>query len=92
MSGQKLKVPVQFEFSPEDLNTLSEDLKTIYAGLDKACQNGCFTLKDSSSLQNSMENINKHFIIVNTLVQQRLKDAESKVEKNQKGKKKDGEE
>lgn len=53
---QPKNIPVRIDVTPENLEVLNNDVKRLNEGLEKACQNGTYGLKESQLLCTSIEN------------------------------------
>ena len=53
---QPKKISVKIDVTPENLEVLNNDVKRLNEGLEKACQNGTYGLKESQMLCTSIEN------------------------------------
>lgn len=52
----KKQLSLKIDLSPENLETLSSDIKRLIDALNKACKAGVFDLKEASLLNISVEN------------------------------------
>jgi hypothetical protein len=74
-------VPIQIDIDPESLNIVSNDLKILINGIDKASKENIFNGEESESLCSSLNNIGNLIFILAKSVEKTIDKAE-KIKKN----------
>ncbi len=82
MDKQKT-VPIQLDISPENLETLTSDLKRLGEGLDKACNKGIYGLKESQLLCISLENYAQLISLIAQSISQTIDNANNLLKKEE---------
>ncbi len=81
MDKQKT-IPIQLDISTVQLATLANDLKRLNDGLEKSCSKGVFSMKETQSLCESIENFEQLLHHILQLMNQTIEKTEKKDKKN----------
>lgn len=71
-------IPIQINIDPQNLNIISNNLKTIIQGIEKASQIGVFDSNESESLYSSINNLGDLILIMAKEVENTLAKAEKR--------------